>query len=165
MPLVCRTSALTARSVRWQPQIFYICQPYFLLHIYDPLSIPCLAVIFVFTVMKVSLILVWQTYLLFFINTSNFWNCTHNCLYKILMLWSVRWQPQIFYICQPYFLLHIYDPLSIPCLAVIFVFTVMKVSLQFINSLHLAAIFVFFSDQWQLMNSSFGRHISFYLCQ
>ena len=31
-----------------QPQIFYICKPHFLLHIYDPLSIPCLAVIFVF---------------------------------------------------------------------------------------------------------------------
>ena len=32
----------------WQPHIFYIWKPYFFFHIYAPLSIPCLAVIFPF---------------------------------------------------------------------------------------------------------------------
>ena len=31
----------------WQSQIFYICKPYLFFHIYDPLSILCLALILV----------------------------------------------------------------------------------------------------------------------
>ena len=31
-----------------QCEIFYICKPYLFFHIYDPLSIPCLAVTFEF---------------------------------------------------------------------------------------------------------------------
>ena len=42
------------------------------------------------------------------------------------------------------------------------VFSAIKVLLQFINILHLVAIFVL-SDHWQLMYSSFGRHIYFSL--
>ena len=30
----------------WQPKVFYICTPYLSFHIYDPFSIPCLAIIF-----------------------------------------------------------------------------------------------------------------------
>ena len=31
-----------------QPQVFYICNPYLFLHIYDPFGILCLAVLFGF---------------------------------------------------------------------------------------------------------------------
>ena len=48
--------------------------------------------------------------------------------------------------------LHIHDPLSIPCLEVIFVFIAIKVLLQFINILHLVAIY-FVLHQWNLFIS------------
>ena len=58
--------------------------------------------------------------------------------------------------------LHIYDPLNIPHLTVIFVFTPMTFLLQFINILHLVDIFVL-SHLWKHMFSLLGRHISFFL--
>ena len=36
----------THEDLSWQPQIFYICKPYLFLDIYDPWSIPSLAVLF-----------------------------------------------------------------------------------------------------------------------
>ena len=41
--------------------------------------------------------------------------CAHMCIMPMKF-----WKPQIFYICKPYFLFHIYDSFSIPCLPAIF---------------------------------------------
>ena len=93
----------------WQPQTFYICKPCLFFHIYDPLSIPCLEVIFIansydlfttihkdftfcshacsITSMTTYRFLVCQTYFFFFIYVNNFWNCTSMCTYtKDIML-------------------------------------------------------------------------------
>ena len=106
----------------------------------------------------------YVTYFTFCIDTNNFGNCTNMCI----LPWSVlSWQSQIFYICRPYLSFHIYYPLSIPCLAVIFAFykCLWCFFLKFTNISHLAAIFVL-SHLWPLMDSLFGWHISFpYLCQ
>ena len=72
----------------------------FFIHIYDPLSIPCLAVIFIFAnsyevlpaihkyftfhsyscsfpCIKTHVFLLWQTYFFFLINASNFQHYSH----------------------------------------------------------------------------------------
>ena len=107
---------------KWQPIIFYICKPYFFLHIYDHLCLLCLAVIYVFffanmwenftatdqyftfaailfyfTPITTYVFLVWQTDSLFLIHAHNFWNYTHMYIYtQYLYLVSVRWQSQMF---------------------------------------------------------------------
>ena len=56
------------------------------------------------------------------------------------------WQPQIFYICKPYFFFHMYDPFSIPCLAVKFNF--LQVPMNFHTVIH--------------EHFTFGSHITSY---
>ena len=52
----------------WQPQILHISRPYLFPHIYDPFSIPCLAVIFGFLeldtrfLLQFIIILIWEPY-------------------------------------------------------------------------------------------------------
>ena len=77
--------------------------------------------IYYFSCMTSYVLLVWQAYFCFLMYANNFWNCWHMYLYKILMPICVKWQPEIFYIYKPYLFLHIYNPLTIPCLAIIFV--------------------------------------------
>ena len=98
--------------------------------------------------------LAWWTYF-FCIYTKNIGNASE----------VLSWQPQIFYIYKPYLFFQIYDPLSIPCLAVIFVVLFYKSILCFAalhKHSHLAAI-VIFSHPWPFMDSLFGSHITFSL--
>ena len=108
----------------------------------------------------------WQTYFVFCIYANNFGNCTHMYIMPMKCLIS---QSQIFYIYKPYVLFHIYDPLSIPCLAVIFVCFFWPMHINFlIQSIkfNILAVIVVLSHLWTLMDSLFGRHIYFpYLCQ
>ena len=68
--------------------------------------------------MTTYVFLVWQTYFVFYIYTNNFGNCTHVYnAHEVLCQ-----QPEIFYIYKPCLWFHIYDPLSIPSMAVIVVF-------------------------------------------
>ena len=65
---------------------------------YDQIHIPCL-----------------QTYFFYIIYTNYFWNCTHMGTYtKYKCPWSVKWQPQIFFFCKPYFFLDMYNLWTIP---------------------------------------------------
>ena len=118
--------------------------------------------------MNIYILCVWQTYF-FCIYANNFINCTHTCIMcmkcsadSILIL-------HLYVIFVPS---HLWS-LSIPCLAVILFFFVcfvfffflqmdMKFLLQFINISYLAALLVLLY-LWPLMDSLFGRHISFSL--
>ena len=59
-------------ALSWQHQIFDICKLYLFPHIYDPFSIPCLAVIY---------LLFANAYEVFtaILNISH-WNCPHLCI-------------------------------------------------------------------------------------
>ena len=77
------TNVYNAHKVlSWQSQIIYICKPYLFFHIYDPLHIPCLAVILVFfqiIFIKVVLHFItfhfWEPYLFFHIYDNLWINC------------------------------------------------------------------------------------------
>ena len=100
-------------------------------HIYDLFSIPYLTVIFVqANVYEVyTAICIKFTLKLF----------THVYIYKILMPMVVD-SLKIYCIFMPYFLLHIYDPFSIPCLAFIF-FLQIPISFTAIHKIsHLTSI-------------------------
>ena len=98
----------------------------------------------------------------FLIYANNFWDCTQIWVYtKYKMLRKCYMRATNILICKPYLLLHNYELFNYSSFGTHF-FTVMKVLLQFINILHLAAIFVL-SHQLQLIYSLFGRHTSFSL--
>ena len=116
--------------------------------------------------MNICVFFVWQTYFVFCIYANNFEKLyTH--IYNAHEVLS--WEPQILYICKPYFFFHIYDPLSIPCLAVIFLFIFLqmpiKFLLQFIKISYLGAI-LFFHIYDHLRISRLADIFLFpYLCQ
>ena len=56
----------------------------------------------------------------FLIYANNFWNCTHVCVYKILMAMDCEATATNISYLQAIFVLHIYDSFCIPCLADLF---------------------------------------------
>ena len=99
-----------------QPTISYICKWHFFFHIYDPLSMPCLAVTFVFCKYLRS----------HYCNLIIFhMDIVHTCVYiQITNLHEVfSWQPQIFTLVNHIFLSHLRS-LRYSCLAAIFVLNV-----------------------------------------
>ena len=124
-------------------------------HMLLPLKIPIqfllkfinifhLPAIFVLLHLTTYVFLVWQTYFLLHIY-GNIFEFVHTWVYiqKPNIHEVLCWQPQIYYICKPIFFLHIYDPISIPSLAVISVFVnAYEVFTSIHKHSHLAAIFV-----------------------
>ena len=144
-------------------------KPYFFFHIYDPLNIPCfgihscclqipmkcllqfinishLADIFVLLHLWPLIDSLFGRHIYFFLFMPISFEILHTCVYiqNTNAHEVFRWQCQIFYISKPYLFFHIYDPLNIPCLAVISTFfqMPMKCLPQFITISYLAAIFV-----------------------
>ena len=73
--------------------------------------------IYCFSSVTMYVFLVWQTYFVSITYVNYLGNCTH--VYNAQHVLS--WEPQLFYICRPHLFFHIYDPWSIPCLALKFV--------------------------------------------
>ena len=74
----------------WKTQIFYICKPYLFFHIYDPLHIPCMAVIFVLA----------NAYAVFTAIHKHFTLGSHGCSFTSMT-------PYEFLILQIYFFPHL----------------------------------------------------------
>ena len=62
---------------------------------------------------------------------------------------AITWQPQIFYICKPYFFLHIFVPSCISCLVVIFVLFFPQIPIEVFTAIH--KYFTFMSYIWSLI--------------
>ena len=120
------------QSVKWQSQIFYICKPYFFLHIYDPFSIPCWPVIFVLYLFSNA-----YEVLLQFITISHL-TCMHMFIYTKTNAQEVfSWQSQIFYLYKSCMFLNIHDSFSIPCFSVIFGCIWGGIAYDFFTTIHM----------------------------
>ena len=117
--------------LHWQCKIFYTCRPYLFFHIYDALSILCLALFFFFckclwsftaihkhftfgshssssTSMATYQVLFWQPYFFFLLDVNYLLKlCKHMYVQSHNANKVLRWQYQIFYICILYLFFYI----------------------------------------------------------
>ena len=106
MPMTCSVDSL---------KYFYICKPYLLFHIYDPLSTTFLAVLFGICKCLWTKTAIHKHFTLKL--------CSHVFICKILMPMKCSvGQLQIFHTCEPYLFFHTHDPLICPNLAVLLIF-------------------------------------------
>ena len=106
-----------------------ICKQYLFFHIHSPLNIPSISYICFLFFSKclwgfycdLTRFHIKQIYFFFLIYANIFLNCTYSSIHKNTNAYEV-FQLTASNIFVNHFFLHIYNPFSIPCLTVIFVF-------------------------------------------